>query len=126
MICIRLKNEIKARLGDYKIDGNKDELCNVICTDSLVKISLNDVLSVLSDENTNYIRIGYGQTLHSAYTAGGVVGKTCKLVHIYSYPGKIKFKALYNFINSINNDIIFGYSEDDLMSPGVKLVMIFN
>ena len=123
---MQTNNELKDRLRNYKIDGDTAELWNVICSDSLVLTTLNDVLSVLSHENTNYIRTGYGQTLNQAYKNGTVEGKTCRLVHICFYPDKISFYDLYNFINSMNDGIIFGYSKDDLMSAGVKLVMIFN
>lgn len=123
---MQIQKDLKNRLKDYKIDGNTEELWNVICSDSLVITTLDDVLSALSSENTNYVRMGYGQTLYHAYKAGEVEGKKCRLVHIYFYPGKINIYDLYNFINSLNDDIIFGYSKENLMSPGVKLIMIFN
>lgn len=126
MIYMQTQNELKNRLSDYKIDGDINDLLNVLFTNSLVLTTINDLLSALSNENTNYIRIGYGQTLNHAYKTGYVVGKTCRLVHIYFYPDKINFYDLYNFIKSMNDGIIFGYSKDDLKSPGVKLVMIFN
>lgn len=110
----------------YEIDGDAAELVNIINSNASIQISLRDINAVLSTEKTNYIRTGYGQTLAQAYQVEPPKGTTCKLVHIYSPVGIINIFEFNDFITDIGGDIIFGYTKDEMMVSGVKLVMIFN
>ena len=111
-----------------EIDGDAAELVNIInsIANASIQVSRRDINSVLSTDKTNYIRTGYGETLEKAYDVEPPEGTTCKLVHIYSRPEKINVYEFNDFINGIGTDIIFGYTKDEMMTGGVKLVMIFN
>lgn len=121
-----LDNELKDKLNRYKIEGNIAELCSIVYSDALVAISAVELISVLSKSKTNYISVGYGDTLFKAYENGYVKGESCKLVHIYFSEGVLNFKDLYRFIQGFEEDIIFGYTNVEQINSGVKLVMIFN
>lgn len=123
---MRRNNELKYKLNEYKIDGNKNELRNIVYSNALVAISAVRITSVLSLNKTNYIRLGYGETLIKAYENGCVKGKNCKLIYIYFSEGGMTFIDLYNFIESLEDDIILGYTKDETLNSGLKLVMIFN
>lgn len=110
----------------YEIDGNASELVNIINSNASIQVTRRDVNAALSTDKTNYIRTGYGETLENAYQVEPPEGTTCKLVHIYSRPGKINISEFNDFITGLGSNIIFGYTKDEMMTDGVKLVMIFN
>ena len=120
------QNELKEILKDYQTDGDIVELWNVVSSDALVLTTPNDIISVLSRSKTNYIRVGYGDTIFKAYENGYAKGGLCKLVHIYFSERGMCLIDLYKFIESLGDDIIFGYTKDEIINNGVKLVMIFN
>lgn len=120
------EKNILSKLRGYKIEGNIVELLNLIFSNALIPTTIDDVLSVMSNNNLNYIRIGYGNTLAEAYKDAAANGGGCKLVHIYFSPGKVWCIDLYNFINGLGDSVIFGYTVDDKIGRGVKLVMIIN
>lgn len=121
-----LEKELEGKLNEYKIDGNIAELYRIIFSNALVITSFDDIISVLSKNKTNYLRLGYGETLFNAYENGYIKGKSCKLVHIYFREGGMNLQNLCDFIESFGKDIIFGYTKDETINHSVKLAMIFN
>lgn len=114
------------RLKDYNIKGDISELGNIINPNARLSITLDSLLSVLSKERENYIEIGYGETLSAAYHNATVSYRQCRLVHaFFSHDSGIGIHEFHNFIKSLGNDVIFGFTYDDVES-GVKLVMICN
>lgn len=116
------------KLKGYMIEGDIDELRNILQSNALIETHLRDIILALSRYGTNYIRIGYGETLTEAFKEAAAKGKECRLVHIFfpaECPG-FTLSDLYNFIIGIGEDIIFGYTPDNTMRRGLKLVMIFN
>lgn len=114
------------RLKDYNIKGDISELGNVVNPNAGLSITLDKLLSVLSKERDNYVEVGYGETLSAAYHNATVSDKKCRLVHIFfSHDLGIVIHEFYNFIMSLGNDVIFGFTYDDTVDR-VKLVMIFN
>lgn len=71
------------RLRAYKIEGDVSELENIINSNARIFTSLRDVLSVLSKDKTNYIMVGYGESLTDAYNDTLADGRACRLVHIF-------------------------------------------
>lgn len=88
--------------------------------------TLNDILSVLSDDKANYIRVGYGETLEQAYKSGLADDMKFRLVHVYFPTDGLRLAEFNNFISSLDKDIIWGCSIDNTIVCGFKLVMIFN
>ena len=113
-------------LKDYNIKGDISELANIINPNARLSITLDSLLSVLSKERENYIEVGYGKTLSAAYRNATISDKKCRLVHVFfSHDTGIGIHEFYNFIKSLGNDVIFGFSYDDTVDR-VKLVMICN
>lgn len=114
------------RLKDYKIIGNISELENIINPNARLSTTLDDLLSVLSKERDNYVEVGYGENLSAAYQNASVSDRKCRLVHVFfSHNSGIGIQEFHNFIKSLGNDVIFGFTYDDVESM-VKLVMICN
>lgn len=113
------------RLRAYKIEGDVTELENIINSNARIFTSLRDVLSVLVKDKTNYIMVGYGESLNDAYNDASVEKRACRLVHIlcsdWSYASMYE---LNEFIGSMGKDIIFGYSMDKKLERSIKLVML--
>lgn len=120
------KSDLNERLHGYRIEGNVDELYNILNSNSKVSVGIHGVIYALSPSRSNYIKVGYGDSLTEAYKEAATKGTTCRLVHIFNSEGGLGFKDLYNFINTIGEDVIFGYAKNDTISRGLKLVMIFN
>lgn len=114
------------RLKDYNTKGDISELENIINPNARLSTTLDDILSVLSKECENYIEVGYGENLSAAYCNATISDKKCRLVHMFfSHKTGIGIHELHNFIKSLGNDVIFGFTYDDADSR-VKLVMICN
>lgn len=114
------------RLKDYNIKGDISELGNIINPNARLSTTLDALLSVLSKEHENYIAVGYGETLSAAYRNATASDRKCRLVHVFfSHDMGIGIHEFHNFIKSLGNDVIFGFTYDDAESR-VKLVMIFN
>lgn len=112
------------RLKDYKITGNFTVLRSIINPKSRLSTTLDDLLSVLSEERENYIAVGYGENLSSAYQNVTSSDKICRLVHaFFPHDLGIVIHEFYNFIKKLRNNVIFGFSYDDTDNR-VKLVMI--
>lgn len=118
--------ELKDQLKGYNIDGDIVELWNVLLSNAFVLTTLNDILSVLSDDKANYIRVGYGETLEQAYKSGLADDMICRLVYVYFPTDGLRLAEFNNFISSLDKDIIWGCSIDNTIVCGFKLVMIFN
>ena len=113
-------------LKDYNIKGDISELGNIINPNARLSITLDNLLSVLSKKRENYIEVGYGETLSAAYRNATVSDKKCRLVHVFfSHNSGIGIHEFHNFIKSLGNDVIFGFTYDETIDR-VKLVMIFN
>lgn len=113
------------RLRAYKIEGDVSELENIINSNARIFTSLRDMLSVLSKDKTNYIMVGFGESLTDAYNDALVANRTCRLVHIFcSDWSYASMHELNEFIGSIDKDIIFGCSMDEKLERGIKLVML--
>jgi hypothetical protein len=83
------------------------------------------MLSVLTKDKTNYIMVGYGESLTDAYNDALVDGRACRLVHIFcSDWSYADISKLNEFIGSMGKDIIFGCSMDEKLECGIKLVML--
>lgn len=121
-----LRSTLNERLTDYNIEGDSGELYDILVSDSMIAVTLTDVMSVLSESRTNYLLIAYGKSLSEAYENVLAKEKACKLVFIYFSPGVFEMKDLSTLLNIIGEDVILGYAKNDVMSHGVKLVMIFN
>lgn len=119
-------NDLKNELSVYKIEGDITELSNILYSNAQVLISESELLSVLSKDKTNYIRIAYGDSLIQAYKDGINKGCKCRLVHIFFTDGSMNFQDLSSFIDCLGRKIIFGYSKNETIKYGVKLVMILN
>lgn len=114
------------RLKNYDIKGDISELENIVNPNAGLSITFDSLLSVLSKERENYIEVRYGETLSAAYHNATVSDKKCRLVQIFfSHDSGIGIHEFYNFIKSLGNDVIFGFSYDDTDSR-VKLVMVCN
>ena len=114
------------RLKDYNIKGDISELGNIINPNARLSTTLDDLLSVLSKVCENYINVGYGETLSVAYCNATTSDRKCRLVHVFfSHNSGIGIQEFHNFIKSLGNDVIFGFTYDDAESR-VKLVMICN
>lgn len=114
------------QLKDYNIKGDISELGNVVNPNAGLSITLDSLLSVLSKERENYIEVGYGENLSAAYRNATVSDRKCRLVHIFfSHDSGIGIHEFHNFIKSLGNDIIFGFTYDDT-SDRVKLIIICN
>lgn len=114
------------KLKDYRIEGDITELYNVIFSDARIMIHLRDIILALSDCRTNHIRVGYGKTLHEAYKENASEVNVCRLVHIFCSEEGLEVEDLYNFIYSLGNNIIFGYTVDNTIGCKMKLVLILN
>ncbi len=123
---MQYKRELSEQLKGYKIVGDIVELRNLITSKALVATHLRDIICALSERKTNYVRVGYGETLAHAYKDAAVKGRICRLIHVYYSYGKLQLTDLNNFINGLYEDVIFGYSIEDVLSHEIKLVMIFN
>lgn len=119
---LNLREQLKA----YRIEGSINELVNIITCNAQVAIHLRDIMQAMSCDRINYIRIGFGETLSQAFKDAAVKGAKCRLVHIFCKPHEIMFRNLYEFIITLGEDVIFGFSPERKRNPGVKLVMIFN
>lgn len=114
------------RLKDYNIKGDISELGNIINPNARLSTTLDDLLSVLSKERENYIEVRYGETLSAAYCNVTVSYRQRRLVHaFFSHDSGICVHQFHNFIKSLGNDVIFGFTYDDTVDR-VKLVMICN
>lgn len=114
------------QLKDYNIKGDISELENIVNPNARLSITLDNLLSVLSKERENYVEIGYGETLYAAYLNATIYDKKCRLVQVFfSHDIGIGIHEFYNFIKSLGNDVIFGFTYDENVDR-VKLVMIFN
>lgn len=114
------------RLKDYNIKGDILEFGNIINPNARLSITLDNLLSVLSKERENYIEVGYGETLSAAYRNATISDRKCRLVHVFfSHNSGIGIHEFYDFIKSLGNDVIFGFSYDDT-EDRVKLVMVCN
>lgn len=114
------------RLKNYNINGDISELGNIINPNARLSTTFDDLLSVLSKVCENYINVGYGETLSVAYHNTTVSDKKCRLVHVFfSHDSVIDIHEFHNFIKSLGNDVIFGFTYDDTVDS-VKLVMICN
>lgn len=114
------------KLKGYRIEGDIVELYNVIFSNARIMIHLRDIIHALSDCSTNYIRVGYGETINEAYKETGTKGNACRLVHIFCSEEGLAVEYLYNFISSLGEDIIFGYTVDNAIGCKIKLVLILN
>lgn len=114
------------KLKGYRIEGDIVELYNVIFSNARIMIHLRDIIHALSDYRTNYIRVGYGETLPEAFKEAEAKGGSCRLVHIFCSEEGLGVEDLYDFINSLGEDIIYGYINNSSIGSKVKLVMIFN
>lgn len=123
LLDLRLFNE---SLKGYLIEGDVDELYNVVVSNAHICVHLRDINLSLSATATNYIRIGIGTTLADAYRAGYIKGHSCKLIFIYFSIEKLTVHEINSFIKGIGCDVIFGICYDRTISSGIKLVMIFN
>lgn len=113
------------RLRAYKIEGDVSELENIINSNARIFTSLRDMLSVLTKDKTNYIMVGYGESLTDAYNDTLVEERICKLVHIfYSDWPYASMHELNEFIGSMDKDIIFGCSMCEKLDRGIKMVML--
>lgn len=114
------------RLKDYNIKGDISELGNIINLNARLSTTLDSLLSVLSKEQENYVEVGYGETLSAAYRNATISDRTCRLVHVFfSHDSGIGLHEFYNFIKSLGNNVIFGFSYDDTVDR-VKLIIICN
>lgn len=114
------------RLKDYNIKGDISELENIINPKARLSTTLDDFLSVLSKERENYIEVGYVETLSAAYRNATISDRKCRLVHVFfSHNSGIGIHEFYDFIKSLGNDVIFGFTYNDTVDR-VKLVMICN
>ncbi len=114
------------QLKDYNIKGDISELENIVNPNARLSITLDNLLSVLSKERENYIEVGYGETLSAAYRNATISDRKCRLVHVFfSHDMGIGIHEFHNFIKSLGNDVIFGFTYDDTDNR-VKLVMICN
>lgn len=113
------------RLRAYKIEGDVSELENIINSNARIFTTLRDVLSVLVKDKTNYIMVGYGESLTDACNDASVEKRICKLVHIfYSDWSCADISKLNEFIGSMDKDIIFGCSMDKKLEHSIKMVML--
>ena len=113
-------------LKDYNIKGDISELGNIVNPNAGLSITLDNLLSVLSKERENYIEVGYGENLSAAYRNATTSDRKCRLVHVFfSHNSGIDIQEFHNFIKSLGNDVIFGFTYDETIDR-VKLVMIFN
>lgn len=113
------------RLRTYNIEGDVSELENIINSNARIFTTLRDVLSVLTKDKTNYIMVGYGESLTDAYNDALVEERVCRLVHIfYSDWSYADISKLNEFIGSMDKDIIFGCSMDKKLERSIKLVML--
>lgn len=112
-------------LNSYPIMGNKAELEKIVYSYSaLVYISLNDVLSVLTEGNTTVV-VGYGNSLTEALVNADIDRQKIGLVHIYfSGRDNIRFHELHKFLSDLGEDIIWGYSIDEGLDRDIKLVLL--
>lgn len=114
------------QLKDYNTKGDISELENIINPNARLSTTLDDILSVLSKERENYIKVGYGENLSAAYCNATISDKKCRLVHMFfSHKTGIGIHEFHDFIKSLGNVVIFGFTYDDVDSR-VKLVMICN
>ena len=114
------------RLKDYNIKGDISELENIINPNARLSTTLDSLLSVLSKERENYVEVGHGENLSTAYRNATISDRKCRLVHaFFSHDSGIGIHEFYNFIMSLGNDVIFGFTYDDT-SDRVKLIIICN
>lgn len=114
------------QLKDYNIKGDISELTNIINPNARLSTTLDSLLSVLSKERENYVEVGYSETLSAAYLNATISDRKCRLVHVFfSHDMEIGIQEFYNFIRSLGNDVIFGFTYDDTIDR-VKLVMVCN
>lgn len=114
------------QLKDYTIKGDISELGNIINPNARLSTTLDDLLSVLSKERENYVEVGYGETLSTAYRNATISDRRCRLVRVFfSHDSGIGIQEFHNFIKSLGNDVIFGFTYDDT-DDRVKLVIICN
>lgn len=113
------------RLRTYNIEGDVSELENIINSNARIFTTLRDVLSVLSKDKTNYIMVGYGESLNDAYNDASVEKRAYRLVHIFcSDWSYADISKLNEFIGSMGKDIIFGCSMDEKLECNIKMVML--
>lgn len=80
---------------------------------------------MLTKDTTNYVMVGCGESLTDAYNDASVEERICKLMHIfYSDWSYTDIRELNEFIDDIGKDIIFGYSMDEKLECGVKLILL--
>ena len=114
------------RLKDYTIKGDILEFGNIINPNARLSTTLDNLLSVLSKERENYVEVGYGETLSAAYHNATISDRKCRLVHVFfSHDIEIGIQEFHNFIKSLGNDVVFGFTYDDTDNR-VKLVMVCN
>lgn len=125
MIAIKTYSRKMELLNSYPIMGNKAELEKIVYSYSaLVYISLNDVLSVLTEGNTTVV-VGYGNSLTEALVNADIDRQKIGLVHIYfSGRDNIRFHELHKFLSDLGEDIIWGYSIDEGLDRDIKLVLL--
>lgn len=128
LFCIlssKVSSRKMERIRAYNIEGNVSELENIINSNALIFTTLMDILSMLTKDTTNYVMVGCGESLTDAYNDASVEERICKLMHIfYSDWSYTDIRELNEFIDDIGKDIIFGYSMDEKLECGVKLILL--